>query len=86
MALNPTRLSAAIYTLWTTNGSSGLSSPLSTAQQAIIRAQCDAIAQAVITEFVTNAVVATADVGTATGAMGGGPGVPTVGTGTGTVS
>ena len=86
MALNATRLANAIYTAWTTASGSGLSSPLSSQQQAILMAQCTAIATAVVVEITGFAVVSTTDAGTATGAMTGGPGGPGVAVGTGTVS
>jgi hypothetical protein len=92
MALSPTRLSTAIYNAWTGNSASGFSSPLTPAQQAIIKAQCDAIAQSVVTEITTNAQVSTTDIiavtsvsGVTTGPGVSGPGAGT-GTGTGTIS
>lgn len=42
--------------------------------------------EARILHWVANVAVATSDVGTATGAVAGGPGVPVVATGTGTIS
>ena len=70
MALNAATLSTLIR-------ANLLASPASGAQDnPALTALCDAIAQAVVQHITTSATVA----GTATGAMGGGPGVPVVGT------
>lgn len=52
-----TGLSGRIYTAWTGAGDSGLSSPLSSAQRAMVASQCEAIATAVIAEIQANATV-----------------------------
>lgn len=57
MALSISGLSTRIYNNWTGNSNAGFSSPLSTAQQANIKALCDAVAQAIVDEIHANAAV-----------------------------
>lgn len=67
MALNVIRLSASIKSLWLANPASGLSSPLTAAQDAMIKAQCDAIATAVVLELTANGQVVTITPGATAG-------------------
>lgn len=79
MALDATRLGTAIYNALTADGRNGFSSPLSATQQDMLRAWCDSIASAVVTEFTTNAVVNVASVSAVTvGAGVSGPGSGTL--------
>lgn len=50
-------LSQRIYNAWTTDVNNGFSSPLSAAQQTLIKSQCFAIAAAVVAEIQANATV-----------------------------
>jgi len=56
MALDPAKISQALVALWTENPASGLSSPLTTQQLAMIQAQADAIAQAVTGEVILHKI------------------------------
>lgn len=80
MALNPTRLSAAILAKLKADPRSGFSSPLTSTQENMLKTWTDAIAQAVIEELTTNAVVNVQSVSAVT------PGTGVSGPGTGTVS
>lgn len=70
MALNPSTLATAIRAGFLARPETGAK------DNAALTAMCEVIAQAVVAHVTSSAVV----VGTATGAMGGGPGVPVVGT------
>jgi hypothetical protein len=59
MALSSSRLATDMVNRWKANGSIGFSSPLSTAQNAIIQALADGIAQAFVAEVTSNGVVST---------------------------
>lgn len=75
MALAHPRLSAAIYSKLTGDARAGFSDPLLPKQQDMIRAWCDAIAEAVIEELTANAdVVVTSVTGVTPGAGVSGPG------------
>ena len=50
-------LAGRIYTAWTGAPDSGLSSPLTPAQRAMVAAQCEAIATAVVQELQANGTV-----------------------------
>ena len=84
MAMNAALLSADILARWKADPACGFSSPLSTAQNAILKAQADAIAAAMIAHVTAFAVVTVtvASVGGVTT----GAGVSGPGTGTGTIS
>lgn len=84
MALNATRLSAAILAAVTADPLNGFSSPLSVTQTAMIKAWTDAIATAVIAEFTGFAAVAVT-VASVTGVTVG-VGVSGPGSGSGTIS
>lgn len=57
MALDATTLAADAYTRLTSDPRNGYCSPLSPAQQDMVRAFCEAIAEAVVDHIVANAVV-----------------------------
>lgn len=63
-----TGLAGRIYTAWTASPNSGFSSPLTAPQRAMVAAQCQAIADAVVDEIQTN--------GVAVGVTGGAANVP----------
>jgi hypothetical protein len=78
MALNATRLSTAMFAALTGDGRNGFTSPMSSTQQDMIRAWCDAIATTVVAEITGHAAVTVTSV---TGVTAG-PGVSGPGTGT----
>jgi hypothetical protein len=84
MAMSAAILSADILTRWKADPACGFSSPLSTDQNAILKAQADAIAAAVIAHIASFAAVTVtvASVGGVTTGVG----VSGPGTGTGTIS
>lgn len=49
-----TGLAGRIYTAWRTNPAAGFSNPLAPAQRAMVAAQCEAIAQAIVAEITAN--------------------------------
>lgn len=57
MALDPSRLSNAIYTRWVDDPRSGLCNPLSAAQQSMLRSLCDAVAIKLVNELTGHAQV-----------------------------
>jgi hypothetical protein len=57
-ALCTTGLSKRIYDFWTADAGSGFVSPLTDAARTMIRAQCYAVARAVVAEIQANATVA----------------------------
>jgi hypothetical protein len=84
MSMSAAVLSADILTRWKADPACGFSSPLSIAQNAILKAQADAIAAAVIAH-VTSFAAVTVTVASVSGVTAG-PGVSGPGTGTGTIS
>jgi hypothetical protein len=52
-------LSGAIYSAWTSDANNGFSSPLSTAQQTLLKAMCYRLASAIVSHITSNAVVST---------------------------
>lgn len=79
MALNAARLSTAIFNKLLADPRSGFSNPLTETQKDMLRAWCDAIAQAMVEELTTHAAV------NVTSVSGVAPGSGTSGPGTGTI-
>jgi hypothetical protein len=70
MALNAARLSAALYAALTADSRFAFTSPLTGAQQDMLHAFCDAIANGVLAEIIGNAVVtASGSAGSVTGTV-----------------
>lgn len=84
MALSSSRVSAAVFAALTADPRAGFSSPMSPAQQDMVRAWCDAICAALVAELTAFGTV-TVTVASVSGVTTG-PGVSGPGTGTGTIS
>ncbi len=76
MALSSSALSTLIQAAWLADPKIRFSSPLTTAQQEIIKAMADGVASAVVSHITSSAVV----VGTATAVMPGSGTSPVAGT------
>jgi hypothetical protein len=76
MALSSSVMSAAIKAAIIAHANNGLRGSPTVAEDQALTALCDGIATGVVATITGSAVV----IGTATGAMSGGPGVPIVGT------
>lgn len=80
MGLSASRLSADIISRWKADPAAGFSSPMSPAQEALLKAMTDAIAAAVVAELQGHAQVNVTSVSGVTA------GTDSSGSGTGTVS